>query len=328
MDGHRVGRTIDLGAKSGYTVPGDIVAPEVSYLTSAVDFCSKHQYGRATKEHSVPSSSTKGFIMSSDVRASTTREVQREDGTTIQYSVSGQSDGKILVLVHGWACSRQDFEGLISYLPADYRVIAVDLAEHGESRSTRSTWTIEEFGHDVAAVLDKETVQDCIMVGHSMGGAVALEAARLVPEAVAHVVTFDALHYLFLFPAVDDQQSKALLEPFQRDFPAAVRGMVEAGSPAGTEAALKESHYQRMLAVRQPAGVLSMEALVHWDMDRTLAEVTQPVTLFAVRELLSEEAIDRYGERIRIVPVDLGSHHFPRESPEGTARLLTEIANG
>ena len=57
-----------------------------------------------------------------------------------------------------------------------------------------------------------------------------------------------------------------------------------------------------MVSVRQPAGLRSLEGLVRWRMDDVLREVKQPITLFAVREILTQEAIDRYGDRIRIVP--------------------------
>jgi hypothetical protein len=52
------------------------------------------------------------------------------------------------------------------------------------------------------------------------------------------------------------------------------------------------------------------ESLVHWDMDAALREVRQPVTLFAVRDIITQEAMDRYGDSVRIELVDLGSHHF------------------
>jgi hypothetical protein len=64
---------------------------------------------------------------------------------------------------------------------------------------------------------------------------------------------------------------------------------------------------------------------VHWDMDAALREVDQPITLFAVRGLISQQAIDRYGDRMNIELVDLGSHHFLVESPAGTAQLLTRV---
>jgi pimeloyl-ACP methyl ester carboxylesterase len=263
--------------------------------------------------------------MTATNRNAVSREVQRPDDTTIRYSISGPADGPTLVLVHGWGCSRTDFDAVTGFLPRDYRVLAVDLAEHGDSRSSRDVWTLAEFARDVAGVLEAESVNSCVVAGHSLGGAVAVEVGRMLPDSVSHVVALDALHYLSLFPAQDGQQANAVLQPFRDDFATAMRGMVEAGSPAGTDPALKDAYFEKMVAVRQPAGLHSLEGLVHWDMDAALREVRQPVTVFAVRDIITREAIDRYGDRIRIELVDLGSHHFHVESPEGTARLLARV---
>ncbi|MFD7597242.1 hypothetical protein ACFV6D_29950 [Kitasatospora sp. NPDC059812] len=43
--------------------------------------------------------------------------------------------------------------------------------------------------------------------------------------------------------------------------------------------------------------------------------------MFAIRDLVTREAIDRYRDRLDIVLIDLGSHHFPAEAPEETAKL-------
>lgn len=48
--------------------------------------------------------------------------------------------------------------------------------------------------------------------------------------------------------------------------------------------------------------------------------------MFAVRDLVTREAIDRYGDRLDIVLFGLGSHHFPVETPEVTAKLLADTA--
>ncbi|ONI89588.1 alpha/beta hydrolase [Actinosynnema sp. ALI-1.44] len=252
-------------------------------------------------------------------------EVRRPDGTTIRYTASGPADGPTIALIHGWGCDRHDFDAITGFLPRHLRVLAVDLAEHGDSRSTREVWTMEEFARDVAAVLEAESVGSCVVVGHSLGGAVALETARLLPDVVTRVVELEALHYLSLFPAQDKDQAEALLRPFREDFAGAMRGMVEAGSLPSTDPALVDKYTTKMGAVRQPAGLHALEALLHWDMDATLDAITQPITLFAVREIITQEAIDRYGDRIRIELVDLGSHHFHAESPEATAGLLADV---
>jgi pimeloyl-ACP methyl ester carboxylesterase len=255
-------------------------------------------------------------------------EVQRSDHTRIHYTASGPAAGPALALIHGWACDRSDFDAVTDHLPSGHRVLAIDLAEHGMSRSTRDVWTIEEFARDVAAVLEAESVNTAVVAGHSLGGAVAVEVGRLLPGTISHVVALDALHYLSLFPAVSEEQADTMLRMFDEDFAAGVRALVEGGSPAGTDPALKDSYFEKMAAVRQPAGLRSIEGLVRWDMDAALREVKQPITVFAIRDLVTREAIDRYGDRLDIVPVDLGSHHFPVEAPEGTARLLAGVGTG
>lgn len=253
------------------------------------------------------------------------REVRRATDTTIRYTVSGPDAGPTLALIHGWACDRTDFDAITRAFPERYRVVAIDLAEHGESRSAREVWTIEEFAQDVAAVLEAEGANDCVVAGHSLGGAVAVEVGRQLPDVVAHVVALDALHYLALFPAQDAERADALLRRFREDFAGATRSLVEGGTPEGTDPALGDAYFTKMAAVRQPAGLRSMEGLVRWDMDAALNEVKPPITLFAVRSILSPEAVDLYGDRIRIVPVDLGTHHFHVESPDGTAELLAGV---
>ncbi|MDO0929640.1 alpha/beta hydrolase [Streptomyces sp. TG1A-8] len=260
-------------------------------------------------------------------RTSADREVQRTNDTTIRYTISGPATGPVLAFIHGWGCNRTDFDEIAGFLPADYRILAIDLAEHGESRSTRDVWTMEEFAHDVKAVLEAESVDNCVVVGHSLGGAVAVEVARILPDVVSHVVALDSLHYLALFPAQDEQTVNAVVQAFNDDFATAVRGLVEGGSLEDTDPALKDAYFEKMVAVRQPAGVRAIEGLVRWDMDAALNEVKQPITVFAVRSILTQEATDRYGDRIRIVPVDLGTHHFHVESPEDTAKLLTDLAS-
>ncbi|WP_242908575.1 alpha/beta fold hydrolase [Actinomadura terrae] len=258
-------------------------------------------------------------------RGRTNREARRADHTTIRYTASGPVGGPVLVLVHGWACSRGDFDAVTDHLPENYRVLAVDLAEHGESRSTRDVWTIEEFARDVAAVLDAESVESAVVAGHSLGGAVAVEVGRLLPDTITHVVALDALHYLSLFPAQDEERAAAFERVFREDFARGVRGLVEGGSPAGTDPALKGAYFEKMVAVRQPGGLRAIEGLVRWDMDAALEETRQPITVFAIRDLVTRDAIDRYGDRLDIVLVDLGSHHFPVEAPEGTAKLLAGV---
>ena len=184
---------------------------------------------------------------------------------------------------------------------------------------------MEEFARDVMAVIEAESVTSAVVTGHSLGGAVAVEVARLLPRTVTHVAALDSLLYLSLFPAQSEQDAQAMMLLFDEDFAGAVRGLVEGGSLSETDPARKDAYFAKMVAVRQPAGLRSIEGLVRWDMDAALRETKQPITVFAVRGLVNPEAIERYRDRFDIVLVDLGSHHFQVEDPEGTAKLLAHL---
>jgi len=211
-------------------------------------------------------------------------------------------------------------------LPDGFRVIVVDLAEHGESRSSRGEWTIPEFARDVVAVLDAERVERCVVAGHSLGGACAVEVGRLRPGVVTHIVALDSLHYMFLYGPKSESQVRAVRNSLREDFGGTVRHMVEDGSLPGAARALIDAQFKKLVAVRQPAGTLAIEGLLAWDMKEALAALKQPITLFGVRQKVTQESIDHLGGRVNIVLVDLGfTHQFPTEAPEQTAKLIEDI---
>jgi pimeloyl-ACP methyl ester carboxylesterase len=102
------------------------------------------------------------------------------DGTSIASQALGEGS-PALVFVHGWSCDRTYWAGQLQPFSRDFRLVAVDLGGHGESGLERDAWTIPAFGEDVAAVVEKLRLDRVVLVGHSMGGDVILEAARRLP---------------------------------------------------------------------------------------------------------------------------------------------------
>lgn len=89
---------------------------------------------------------------------------------TIDYSAAGV--GPSVVLVHGITESRRAWDPLIAPLiAAGYRVVAVDLRGHGASSRT-PPYDLATMAADLGAVLAAEEVDDALLVGHSLGGAV------------------------------------------------------------------------------------------------------------------------------------------------------------
>jgi pimeloyl-ACP methyl ester carboxylesterase len=91
-------------------------------------------------------------------------------GVSIDYFAAGE--GRPLALVHGITESRRTWDPLLAPLIAQgYRVIAVDLRGHGGS-SRVAPYDLATMAGDLGAVLQAEGVDDALLVGHSLGGAV------------------------------------------------------------------------------------------------------------------------------------------------------------
>jgi sigma-B regulation protein RsbQ len=133
-------------------------------------------------------------------------------GDTISYMTFG-SGHTTLLLVHGWSNNRTFWEPHIATLSNRYRVVALDLASFGESTNHRSEWTMSRFADDAAAVLDAVDAEEVVVVGFSMGGAVAIELASRNREEVIGTVLVDILQNVEDVPT--DEYIDATLAQFR-----------------------------------------------------------------------------------------------------------------
>src|SRR5262245_59091744 len=99
------------------------------------------------------------------------KTVRAEDGLGIVCEARGQGD-TALVFLHGWCGGREYWKHQVDAFAADYRVVALDQAGHGESGKDRKAWTAGALAGDVEAVVKALGLKRVILVGHSMGGPV------------------------------------------------------------------------------------------------------------------------------------------------------------
>jgi 3-oxoadipate enol-lactonase len=112
------------------------------------------------------------------------------DGATIAYSDEGEGL-PAFVFIHGFACDRTFWQPQVDDLKRDHRVIAVDLRARGESPPVPPFDTATQ-AEDVAAVIDAAGAAPAIVVGHSMGGIVALLLNGRRPDLVLGLVLGDS----------------------------------------------------------------------------------------------------------------------------------------
>lgn len=99
-------------------------------------------------------------------------------------------DGTPLVVIHGLFGSADNWRSHIKAWQEGRRVVAVDLRNHGRSPHAQGM-AYADMADDVLALLDRLALPRVHLLGHSMGGKVAISLARLAPERVASLIIAD-----------------------------------------------------------------------------------------------------------------------------------------
>jgi pimeloyl-ACP methyl ester carboxylesterase len=197
------------------------------------------------------------------------------DGVALAYEDGGSGDPAV-VLIHGIACHRAFMAPQARFLRARHRVIAVDLRGHGASDAPRQRYSIPALADDISWLCAQLDVTRAVVVGHSLGGLVALELAAARPDLTTGAALIDSV----------------LLAGGDRS--ATVAGLVAGLRSPDSERVLRD--YFRLFfgpeddpalcawildqAVRTPAHVISSiweEAASSWDDAAALARCRSPL---------------------------------------------------
>ncbi|KAB1161871.1 alpha/beta fold hydrolase [Micromonospora sp. DT46] len=95
-----------------------------------------------------------------------------------------------MVLLHGLGEDERDWHGVLAALAARHRVYALDLRGHGRSDHP-GRYSLESMRDDLVGFLDAVGVERCVVIGHSMGGAVAILLAEAAPHRLTHLILED-----------------------------------------------------------------------------------------------------------------------------------------
>src|SRR5688572_28147871 len=96
-------------------------------------------------------------------------------GARLFYEQQGDGNPPLL-FVHGLACNHEDWQAQVDFFRTRQRVVTCDLRGHGASNGDPADCDIETYGADVSALLSELHLAPAVLVGHSMGCRVVLQA--------------------------------------------------------------------------------------------------------------------------------------------------------
>ncbi len=141
----------------------------------------QHRRVRRALDAAEASALEEGLVVPGDV---VHHEVTCRDGARLHVVERGK--GPALVLLHGILLSSDIWVHQLTDLAERHRVVAIDLRGHGRSTTGERPTTIATMADDVRDVLEALKLRQCLLVGHSMGGMVALQVAHDLPPEERH----------------------------------------------------------------------------------------------------------------------------------------------
>lgn len=240
------------------------------------------------------------------------------DGQALPATRSG--DGPLtVVLIHGWTCRRRHWQPLLAKPPQGATLLAVDLPGHGDAQDvTVPDWTVASLAASLDDALKGENLP--VIVGHSMGGAVALELARR--KAVKGVVLVDT--FVIPYGDLDEDGAKGIEAGFYDDFPAAIDNLVANNAGPDLPADQKATLARDMASSPRDAMLPLWSDLLRWSPDVAFSEVACPI--HAINgDLIGEQARARCDGHVTEWHQP-GTWHFPQmEQPAVFAELLGKV---
>ena len=253
-----------------------------------------------------------------------TAVVAASDGVPIHYAVQGKGE-PALVFIHCWACDRHLWDNQVAEFAKTHRVVTIDLPGHGESGQTRKNWSVETFGDDVKVVVTKLNLKRVVLVGSSMGGPIALEAALRMPERIVAVVPVDTLQNVE--EKVPAEQLEAVLNQLRADYKGTVTTLMNQYFFApSTPVAVRNRVLSDAISRPPEMAIAILAGALAYNAGPAMREVKVPIrAINADRVPTNVEVNRKYAPQFDAAIIK-GAGHYPMlEDPARFNQLLTEI---
>ena len=118
------------------------------------------------------------------------------NGIDLHYVSQGESESKLMLMLHGFPEFWYSWRHQIAEFAQDYRVVAIDMRGYNDSDKPKavSGYQMSELLADVKGVISNLGYEDCILVAHDWGGAIAWNFAYEYPEMVEKLIVMNLPH--------------------------------------------------------------------------------------------------------------------------------------
>jgi pimeloyl-ACP methyl ester carboxylesterase len=252
--------------------------------------------------------------------------VAAPDGVSIAYTVSGEGS-PALVFIHGWMCDQTFWSAQIEEFSQTNTVLTIDLPGHGLSGMDRDDWPLLAFGADVQKVVEHLDLDEIVLIGHSMGGSTALEAARLMPDRTLGVIAVDSLQDADA--KYDPEQFNGILAAYDKDFAGTCKKFTTSMFLENADPELVERVTSDMCDHSPEIAIALLREFFNYEMGPALTAVDVPVRYINAPTYPTNVEVNRtYQPDFEGVIMDGVGHFLMMEEPVEFNELLKQVVEG
>ncbi|MBI5730971.1 MAG: alpha/beta hydrolase [Ignavibacteriales bacterium] len=260
-----------------------------------------------------------GFVNNS---LSQQQNILSKDETRIIFHAAGNGE-PALVFVHGWSCDKSYWNDQVKTFSPKYKVVTIDLAGHGESGMNRKNYTMESFGEDITAVINKLGLKKVILIGHSMGGYVIIEAARQLKEKIIGLVGADT--YQGMEDEMTKEQIDQFMKPFKEKFVQKTKEFVKTMFPKTADSTLVNRVADDMSSAPPRVAISAMQNLFSYHAFKALKDMNAPIiSINCDRYPLNVEETRKHTKSFEVKMMNGVGHFVMLEDPQKFNKLLQE----
>jgi pimeloyl-ACP methyl ester carboxylesterase len=249
--------------------------------------------------------------------------VESVDGVKVFYEALGEGDTPIIIApgLGAWDC-KEAWKGQL-YLAEEYKLVLLDLPGHAQSGKNRKKFTMELFGQDIKAIAEELDLTNIILVGYSLGGAVIVEAAKLIPERVKGLLCVDTLLFPMYLEQFNEENVEKTMKPFEEDFDTAYNGLINQYITDEFDPEALKILRDSVPTLDKPSIKNILAEIFRWKGKEVMKTITTPMKfIFADRTIPAGETRDKIIESYDAEFLDGVGHLMVLEKPEAFNEIL------
>jgi len=247
------------------------------------------------------------------------------DGVRLNYEESGEG-APPLIMIHGLCSNLKHWDPQARKFGRSHKILRVDLRGHGASDAPKSGYSIRQMADDVAALARSRRIRNAVVMGHSMGGAVALEFARRNPDVAKALVMLDAPTGLGGMSAADAKQSPLVAALGGPGWPAPAEQFYARFFTNARDKKLAAKVCKDAGRTPQHGAVGATQALLTYKMTPAAKAVKQPTLFVAAAQGNARwDTLRELMPQVQFARVVGAGHFLQLEAPDQTNAMIEEF---